>query len=110
MRPVHLTKILRCEISSLDEGSHTPVMLWGAPGVGKSQIVAQVAAEENLPLIDIRLSQLEPTDLRGIPFRVDDCVEWAIPSMLPHSEKHDALLNRTMMRLHYLQVQAVILG
>ncbi|MBT5624747.1 MAG: AAA family ATPase, partial [Proteobacteria bacterium] len=88
MRPVHLTKILRCEISSLDEGGHTPVMLWGAPGVGKSQIVAQVAAEENLPLIDIRLSQLEPTDLRGIPFRVDDCVEWAIPSMLPHSEKH----------------------
>jgi len=88
MRPVHLTKILRCEILSLDEGSHTPVMLWGAPGVGKSQIVAQVAAEENLPLIDIRLSQLEPTDLRGIPFRVDDRVEWAIPSMLPHPKKH----------------------
>ena len=88
MRPIHLLKVLRHEIASLGSGHHTPVMLWGAPGVGKSQLVAQVAREADLPLIDIRLSQLEPSDLRGIPFRVDDRVEWAIPSMLPHQDKH----------------------
>ena len=54
-------------------------MLWGPPGVGKSQIVAQIAARHAVPVIDIRLSQMEPTDLRGIPFRVDERVEWAIP-------------------------------
>ena len=74
MRPVHLEKLLRREIASLSERSHTPVMLWGPPGVGKSQIVAKVAGDDHLPLIDIRLSQLEPSDLRGIPFRVDERV------------------------------------
>ena len=88
MRPVHLEKLLRREIASLSERSHTPVMLWGPPGVGKSQIVAKVAGDDHLPLIDIRLSQLEPSDLRGIPFRVDERVEWAIPSMLPDQDRH----------------------
>ncbi len=39
-------------------------------------------------MIDIRLSQLEPSDLRGIPFRVGDRVEWAIPAMLPDADRH----------------------
>ncbi|MFN2338767.1 MAG: AAA family ATPase, partial [Gammaproteobacteria bacterium] len=67
---------------------HTPVMLWGPPGVGKSQMVAQVAADHDVPVIDIRLSQMEPSDLRGIPFRVGDHVEWAVPAMLPDATRH----------------------
>jgi MoxR-like ATPase len=39
-------------------------------------------------MIDIRLSQMEPSDLRGIPFRIDNRVEWAVPSMLPDIERH----------------------
>ena len=39
-------------------------MIWGPPGIGKSSIVAQTAAAHNLPVIDLRLSQLAPTDLR----------------------------------------------
>jgi hypothetical protein len=73
---------------SARDGHHTPVMLWGPPGVGKSQIIAQVAARHGVPMIDIRLSQMEPTDLRGIPFRIEDRVERAIPSMLPDTKKH----------------------
>ena len=41
-----------------------------------------------MPVIDIRLSQMEPSDLRGIPFRVGEHVEWAIPSMLPDARRH----------------------
>jgi hypothetical protein len=63
-------------------------MLWGPPGVGKSQMVALVAQQHGMPVIDIRLSQMEPSDLRGIPFRVEDRVEWAVPSMLPDAERH----------------------
>ena len=75
MRPAQLLTILDREFTSTSEGHHTPVMLWGPPGVGKSQMVAQVAARHGVPVIDIRLSQMEPSDLRGIPFRSEHHVE-----------------------------------
>lgn len=88
MRPFHLRIVLDQEFSSADAGHHTPVMIWGPPGVGKSQVIAQVASRHRVPIIDIRLSQLEPSDLRGIPFRVGEHVEWAVPSMLPDGSRH----------------------
>ena len=83
MRPAHLLAVMDKEFLSAVEGHHTPVMLWGPPGVGKSQMVAQAAVRHDVPVIDIRLSQMEPSDLRGIPFKIDDRVEWAVPAMLP---------------------------
>lgn len=88
MRPHHLQTVLEREFESASEGHHIPVMIWGPPGVGKSQIVAEVARGHSVPLIDIRLSQMEPSDLRGIPFRVDGTVEWAVPAMLPDASRH----------------------
>ena len=88
MRPAHLFTVLDKEFHGARAGQHTPVMLWGPPGVGKSQIIAQVAEHNGVPMIDIRLSQMEPSDLRGIPFRVDRRVEWAIPAMLPNKQHH----------------------
>lgn len=90
MRPAHLFDVLDREFRGAADGQHTPVMLWGPPGVGKSQIIAQVAARHAVPVIDLRLSQMEPSDLRGIPFRVDSTVEWAVPAMLPDSRRHGA--------------------
>lgn len=88
MRPAQLAIILDREFLSADAGHHTPVMLWGPPGVGKSQLVAQIAARHGAPMIDIRLSQMEPSDLRGIPFRSGELVEWAVPAMLPDAARH----------------------
>lgn len=88
MRPAHLTRLLDREFLSVRDGHHTPVMIWGPPGIGKSQIVAQIAQQHAVPLLDIRLSQMEPSDLRGIPFRVDKLVEWAPPSILPDAQRH----------------------
>jgi hypothetical protein len=88
MRPAQLLTVLEREFQAAQHGQHTPVMLWGPPGVGKSQMVALVAQQHGMPVIDIRLSQMEPSDLRGIPFRVEDRVEWAVPSMLPDAERH----------------------
>ena len=88
MRPAHLNIILDHEFTGAKNGSHTPVMLWGPPGVGKSDLIAQIGERNTIPVVDIRLSQMEPSDLRGIPFRDHDKVEWAIPSMLPNKEKH----------------------
>jgi hypothetical protein len=90
MRPAHIQAVLEREFESARHGRHTPVMLWGPPGVGKSQMVSQVAARHGVPVIDLRLSQMEPTDLRGIPFRANELVEWAIPAMLPDAVRHGA--------------------
>ena len=88
MRPLQLLTVIEKEFQSTQHGHHTPVMLWGPPGVGKSQMVAQVATRHEAPLIDIRLSQMEPSDLRGIPFLKDEIVDWAIPAMLPDVKRH----------------------
>lgn len=44
-----------------------PLYLHGAPGIGKSQGLKQIAEEEKLGFIDIRLGSLMPEDLSGIP-------------------------------------------
>jgi len=88
MRPAHISQVLEREFASTREGHHTPVMLWGPPGVGKSQLVGQVGQRHGVPVIDIRLSQMEPSDLRGIPFRTEGSVEWAVPAMLPDARRH----------------------
>lgn len=49
------------------------VMLWGAPGVGKSQAVRQIATTieqetgKKCNVVDVRLLLFNPIDLRGIP-------------------------------------------
>lgn len=45
--------------------------IMGKFGIGKSSIVASVANKLNLKLIDVRLGNLDPTDLTGIPFKVE---------------------------------------
>ncbi len=50
MRPSQLLTVLETEFQSVQLRQHTPVMLWGPPGVGKSQIVAQVAQKHQVPL------------------------------------------------------------
>ncbi|HQS02523.1 MAG: hypothetical protein B7Y07_06485 [Halothiobacillus sp. 24-54-40] len=67
-----------------------PLMIWGAPGIGKSDCVRSAAANLGLTLIDVRLSQLEPTDLRGIPLHENGKVRWAPPDELPNAERDGA--------------------
>ena len=88
MRPSQLKTILDTEFISAQHHQHTPVMLWGPPGVGKSQMIHQIGERHDVRVVDIRLSQMEPSDLRGIPFKQGDTVDWAVPAMLPNIERH----------------------
>ena len=66
-----------------------PIFLWGPPGIGKSDIVAQVTNTlPNSHLIDIRLSLWEPTDIKGIPYFDSNTgtMVWGAPSELPTEE------------------------
>lgn len=62
-------------------------MIWGPPGIGKSSIVAQTAQRYESGFIDLRLSQLAPTDLRGLPVAEDGVSRWYPPEFLPRAGK-----------------------
>lgn len=65
-----------------------PVFLWGPPGVGKSELVRQIAQDLNGTMIDFRLAIRQPTDIMGIPFYNKDTgtMDWAPPIDLPSAE------------------------
>lgn len=71
--------------------SKRPVFLWGAPGLGKSDIVHQLGEEFEAPVIDIRLSLWEPTDIKGIPYFDSNTgtMVWGAPQELPTEQFAD---------------------
>jgi len=72
----------------------TPVFVWGTFGIGKSTVVEKFAKDHELQLIDVRVSQLEPSDLRGIPFKSTDgkTCEWLPPNWLPKDADSKGIL------------------
>ena len=69
----------------------TPCLV-GAMGIGKSQIVAQVAEELNVSVIDLRLAQMETGDLIGIPYLLKDKTYWGKPGWWPEENTRGILL------------------
>jgi hypothetical protein len=80
MRATDLTKSLVALVEQ-----KVPTFLWGAPGIGKSSIVKQIADERKVGFIDLRLALMDPTDLKGIPFydKESHTALWAPPAFLP---------------------------
>ena len=62
-----------------------PIFVWGGPGIGKSEVIHQIAKNIDAHVIDIRLSLWEPTDIKGIPYfnSKENNMVWAQPSELP---------------------------
>lgn len=73
------------------------MMIWGPPGIGKSSIVASVAKDFELALVDLRLSQLAPTDLRGLPVAKNGLSHWYPPEFLPREGKGILFLDEINM-------------
>jgi len=69
-------------------------MLWGTRGVGKSSIVRQVAEHFDVPLVDLRLTTIEPVDIRGAIYADDVLAKtvWFPPEFLPSAEQADGIL------------------
>jgi hypothetical protein len=65
-----------------------PLFLWGPPGIGKSEVVAGITEDMGGLMIDLRLGQMDPTDIRGIPFYNKELgkMDWAPPIDLPDNE------------------------
>lgn len=101
----------------------TPIFVWGTMGIGKSQAIRQVAqelaqdmkvkfleaeadGEEAFSFIDVRISQLEPSDLRGLPVIKDGVTAWLIPKWLPSNAKSKGILFFDELNLAPPSIQA----
>lgn len=65
-----------------------PVMLHSKPGIGKSSVVKQIAEENGMKFIDVRLSAMDQADVQGIPF-VDHNVgemKFSTPTWFPEDD------------------------
>ena len=60
-----------------------PLMVWGAPGLGKSTVIRSLAREYGVNFIDVRLAQREPVDIRGLPVPGEKGVEWQVSAEWP---------------------------
>ncbi|WP_458527264.1 AAA family ATPase [Onishia taeanensis] len=69
-----------------------PLMLWGGPGIGKSRVVREACEAEGIGFVDVRLSQMEPVDLRGIPVPDGDSVKWLVGSHWPRDPESRGIL------------------
>lgn len=75
------------------------VMLWGPPGVGKSQGIRQVAKEisdktgKRVELTDVRFLLFNPVDLRGIPTANEDktLAVWLKPKIFQMDDSTDVI-------------------
>jgi len=56
-----------------------PLLLRGRHGIGKSQVVYQIAQERNLPVVERRASQMSEGDLIGLPVISGDSTKWNPP-------------------------------
>lgn len=79
------------------------VMIWGPPGIGKSSVVARAAEAHGLSFIDLRLSQLAPTDLRGLPVPEGGVSRWYPPEFLPREGRGVLFLDELNMAPPALQ-------
>lgn len=69
-------------------------MLHGRPGIGKTEIVQDLAARAGAMLFDLRLTTIEPQDLRGLPY-YDHAAQrtvWYRPEDLPDDPTRPTVL------------------
>lgn len=88
--------------------TNTPVFIHGSPGIGKSYIVNDIAKKHDLEIIDVRLSQLDAVDLRGIPTISNGQTVWMPPVFLPSDPESKGILFLDELNSAPLSVQAAI--
>jgi hypothetical protein len=80
-----------------------PVFIWGPPGIGKSSLVQQFAAEVGLPCVSLLGSQLAPEDLIGVPQIEDGTSRFCPPRMIARTEPYCLFLDELNACSHEVQ-------
>lgn len=63
--------VIRLYRSKESGGRAKPIFIYGAPGIGKTEIVGQAADELGVPVMKLDLQFMNPEDFLGIPSRHD---------------------------------------
>lgn len=85
-----LKQILNASLDALFEDPNQaslipPILIHGSPGCGKSSVVRDICAERGIDFVDVRLAQMEPCDIRGLPVpdKENKTMEWFVNGSWP---------------------------
>src|SRR5271166_2600032 len=84
-----------------------PVLLEGPTGVGKSEVVREVAQELEIGWAVLDLSLLEPPDLVGLPVIENGRTSYASPQILPLAGNGILMLEELNRAERYIQQPAL---
>jgi len=73
----------QAEALALAVSANLPVLLWGAPGIGKSATLYELARTLRAPLETVIASVHEPSDFAGLPIVGDDPARNGVPLAPP---------------------------
>ncbi|MCL1628682.1 MoxR family ATPase [Roseibaca sp. V10] len=90
----------------------TSWMLHGRPGIGKTEVVQTLASRIGARLYDLRLTTIEPQDLRGLPFFDMDRQRtiWFRPEDLPDDPTTPSVLFLDELTAAAPQLQPTVYG
>lgn len=92
--PVELIAELEYHLRNPESGR--PLLIWGAPGIGKTSVVKSFGLEQKgIPVIEIILSLMEPTDVAGLPGIEQDTNNTAIKRSINYLPKIWPTYNNT---------------
>lgn len=71
-----------------------PLLIHGSPGLGKSSVVRTVCEQRGIEFIDVRLAQMEPCDIKGLPVpdKENHVMEWFINGSWPRNPKGKGII------------------
>lgn len=76
---------------SIKDQVYMPIYLHSSPGIGKSAIVRQIADDNEMGFVDVRLAQMEQSDVQGIPFVNETehghVMDMSIPEWFPTADR-----------------------
>jgi hypothetical protein len=113
------------EMINISYDTRTPLFVWGGVGIGKSQTIKEVARriandkkltfseneqnDKTFGFLDVRISQLEPSDLRGLPIqdKESNSTKWLIANWLPQNKDSQGIIFFDELNLSPPSIQAV---
>ena len=66
-----ITQLMEARLAAVkakDFDFNIPTFIWGPPGIGKSQIISDICKAREWEVFDLRLSQTDPSEIKGMPY------------------------------------------
>lgn len=79
MSSIQQVKDICRSILANDEAKNKAIILWGPPGIGKTDCLAQLAQELNAKYKTFLTATMDPTDVVGVPHPVNGLTEFLPP-------------------------------